>query len=42
VLLAIWGVVSEHMRRHLDELSLADIARMARGEREWPAVEPVD
>ena len=42
VLLAIWGVVSEHMRRHLDELNLADIARMARGEREWPAVEPVD
>jgi hypothetical protein len=30
------------MRRHLDELTLADIARMARGEREWPMVAPVD
>jgi Rrf2 family iron-sulfur cluster assembly transcriptional regulator len=36
VLLAIWGVVGEHMRRHLDELTLADIARMARGEASWP------
>jgi Rrf2 family iron-sulfur cluster assembly transcriptional regulator len=36
VLLAIWGVVSEHMRRHLDGLTLADIAQMARGERAWP------
>jgi Rrf2 family iron-sulfur cluster assembly transcriptional regulator len=42
VLLAIWGVLGEHMRRHLDEMTLADIARMARGEREWPVVEPVD
>jgi Rrf2 family protein len=42
VLLAIWGVLGEHMRRHLDELTLADIARMARGERDWPVVEPVD
>ncbi|HET6951810.1 MAG TPA: Rrf2 family transcriptional regulator [Acidimicrobiales bacterium] len=42
VLLAIWGVVSDHMRRHLGELTLADIAGMARGEREWPAVAPVD
>jgi Rrf2 family protein len=42
VLLAIWGVLSEPMRRHLDELTLADIARMARGERDWPVVEPVD
>jgi hypothetical protein len=30
------------MRRHLDELTLADIATMARGEREWPMVAPVD
>jgi hypothetical protein len=30
------------MRRHLDELTLADIARMARGERDWPVVEPID
>jgi Rrf2 family iron-sulfur cluster assembly transcriptional regulator len=42
VLLAIWGVLGEHMRSHLDELTLADIARMARGERDWPVVEPVD
>jgi hypothetical protein len=42
VLLAVWGMLSDHMRRHLDELTLADIASMARGERDWPAVEPVD
>jgi Rrf2 family iron-sulfur cluster assembly transcriptional regulator len=42
VLLAIWAMVSDHMRRHLDELTLADIATMARGEREWPMVAPVD
>jgi Rrf2 family protein len=42
VLLAIWGVVSEHMRRHLDELTLADIAMMARGERDWPTVATAD
>jgi Rrf2 family iron-sulfur cluster assembly transcriptional regulator len=42
VLLAIWGMVSSHMRRHLDELTLADIATMARGERDWPLAEAVD
>jgi Rrf2 family protein len=42
VLLSIWAMVSYHMRRHLDELTLADIARMARGEREWPLVETAD
>ncbi|HEY8525918.1 MAG TPA: Rrf2 family transcriptional regulator [Acidimicrobiales bacterium] len=42
VLLAIWGVLGEHMRRHLDELSLADIAKMARGQREWPVIDPED
>ena len=36
VLLAIWGVVSDHMRRLLDEMTLADIAAMARGQQEWP------
>jgi hypothetical protein len=30
------------MRRHLDELTLDDIAHMARGEREWPLVETAD
>ncbi|HET9610658.1 MAG TPA: Rrf2 family transcriptional regulator [Acidimicrobiales bacterium] len=42
VLLSIWGMVSHHMRRHLDELTLDDIAQMARGEREWPEVEAAD
>jgi len=38
VLLQIWGVVGEHMRRHLDALTLADIALMARGARDWPEI----
>jgi Rrf2 family iron-sulfur cluster assembly transcriptional regulator len=42
VLLSIWAMVSHHMRRHLDELTLADIATMARGERDWPLVEAAD
>ena len=42
LLLSIWGMVSHHMRRHLDELTLDDIAHMARGEREWPLVETAD
>lgn len=36
VLLAIWGTVGEQMRKHLDALSLADIASMARGQLDWP------
>jgi Rrf2 family iron-sulfur cluster assembly transcriptional regulator len=36
VLLAIWSAVSDHMRRHLDAQTLADIRDMARGERPWP------
>lgn len=36
VLLAIWGTVGEQMRKHLDALTLADIAEMARGQRAWP------
>lgn len=42
VLLAIWGVVSEHMRRVLDEMTLAEIAEMARGQRDWPEAKPFD
>ena len=42
VLLTIWGVIGEHMRRHLDELTLADIAKMARAELPWPTLEPAD
>ena len=36
VLLAVWADVAEHMRRHLDGLRLDDLARMARGEQDWP------
>ena len=36
VLLAVWDDVGAYMRRHLDGLTLADIAAMSRGEREWP------
>ena len=42
VLLTIWGVIGEHMRRPLAELTLADIARMARAELPWPVLEPAD
>jgi Rrf2 family iron-sulfur cluster assembly transcriptional regulator len=38
VLLSVWADVGEHMRRHLDALTLADIRAMARGEAEWPTV----
>ncbi len=40
VLLAIWDVVGEHMRRHLDGYTLAAVASQARGEEPWP--EPID
>jgi Rrf2 family protein len=36
VLLAIWGSAGSHMRRYLDSFTLADIATMARGDRDWP------
>jgi len=36
VLLAIWAEAGEHMRRHLEASTLADIAEMARGKRDWP------
>ena len=36
VLLAVWHVVGEHMRIHLDSYTLADIAAQARGEQPWP------
>ncbi|HKE72868.1 MAG TPA: Rrf2 family transcriptional regulator [Acidimicrobiales bacterium] len=42
VLLAVWQMVSDHMRRHLNGLTLADIASISRGEREWPTVASVD
>ena len=39
VLLAVWANVGEYMRRHLEAMTLADIAEMARGEAPWP--EPI-
>jgi Rrf2 family iron-sulfur cluster assembly transcriptional regulator len=36
VLLAVWADVGEHMRRHLDAMTLADVAGIARGEAPWP------
>lgn len=42
VLLAIWAEAGEHMRRHLEASSLADIAEMARGNQEWPGNDPND
>ena len=36
VLLAIWQVVGERIRRQLDDYSLADVAAAARGEARWP------
>jgi Rrf2 family protein len=36
VLLAIWGAVGEHMRAFLDSFTLADIAKIAKGDAAWP------
>ncbi|MBK5221950.1 MAG: Rrf2 family transcriptional regulator [Acidimicrobiia bacterium] len=36
VLLAVWADAGEHMRRHLEASSLADVASMSRGEQAWP------
>jgi len=36
VLLSVWQGVSDEMRRLLDVYTLADVAGMARGERDWP------
>ncbi len=36
VLLAIWAGAGAHMRRYLGSFTLADIAAMARGDRDWP------
>ncbi len=36
VLLAIWASAGTHMRQYLDSFTLADIARMARGDDAWP------
>ena len=39
VLLAVWADLTEHMRRLLEDRTLADMARAAKGETPWP--EPV-
>lgn len=36
VLLAVWADVGEVMRKLLEQLSLADLVAMARGEARWP------
>lgn len=36
VLLAVWQALGDHMRRELEEFTLADIAARARGEAPWP------
>ena len=36
VLLSIWASAGSHMRHYLDSFTLADIAGMANGERDWP------
>ncbi len=37
VLLTIWNVVGDEVRRRLESFTLADIAAMANGEQNWPA-----
>lgn len=37
VLLAIWADVGELMRSQLEAYSLADVAAISRGQREWPS-----
>ena len=36
VLLAVWAGISSEIRAHLDSFTLADIASMSRGQRDWP------
>ena len=36
VLLAVWADVGEQMRRLLEQLSLADLVSMSRGDTPWP------
>ena len=39
VLLAIWAASGAHMRHYLGSYTLANIASISRGDREWPLVE---
>ena len=36
VLLAIWNLAGDHMRKHLESYTLDDIANAARGTAAWP------
>ncbi len=42
ILLAVWAEVGEHMRRHLDSFTLADMVRRATGNggADWPWLGP--
>jgi Rrf2 family protein len=40
VLLAVWAGISAEIRQHLDSFTLADIAKMSRGEADWPEAKP--
>jgi Rrf2 family iron-sulfur cluster assembly transcriptional regulator len=42
VLLSVWGGISSRIRAQLDSFTLADIASMARGQREWPSTEVLE
>ncbi|MFV0307942.1 MAG: RrF2 family transcriptional regulator [Desertimonas sp.] len=36
VLISVWNVAGDYMRRHLDGYTLASVARMAQGAAPWP------
>jgi hypothetical protein len=38
-LLAIWAASGAHMRHYLGSYTLANIASISRGDRDWPIVE---
>jgi Rrf2 family iron-sulfur cluster assembly transcriptional regulator len=42
VLLSVWGGISGRIRAQLDSFTLADIAAMARGQRDWPTTDALD
>jgi len=37
-LIAVWNLAGDVMRRHLDSYTLAAVARMAKGDAEWPSI----
>ena len=42
VLISVWNVAGDYMRRHLDGYSLAEVARMAQGNVTWPQPHSAD